>query len=312
MSLQTFGNIYAPAWMGYSPVIAGMEDYEFDLDLQPVQVASGTFVLGNNLAIDNDADYLVREFQFVVTAVTVDGTSSTTTAQASDIRVRIRDGQGRLFTSDFIPIADLNGPLCPPWPIRRGSNLIIDYQNINTTVAQIQTVWMLLKGWKRNPCPSLNAFTPPYTPMYRQYPKPAVGQELEDFEYPFTFTASGALDLLKIPLQTDNDADFWWCGITGDWNTANNPFAVVGNVGVTFYDAIGLPISGSGLINPWGSTLGALFRESIFSSGGARPTPIYPAIFIPGGGVLLIDISFGQAATLRFSLRGKKVYGKCA
>jgi hypothetical protein len=297
--------------MGYTPVIAGVEDFEFDLDLQPVAVPAGSFVLGTALAVDVDADYLVRELQFFVSAVTVDGEPSTTTALASDIRVRIRDGQGRLFTSDFIPIADLSGPLCPPWPVRRGSVLLIDYQNINTTVSEIATVWMLLKGWKRNPCPGTKAFAPPYVPMYRQYPTPQPGTEFEDFEYPFTFTEPGAIDLLKIPLQTDNDADFWWCGISGDWNTANNDVAVVGGVGITFYDAISLPMMQAGLLNPWGSLVGPLFRESVFSSGGARPAGFLPAIFIPRGGVIQVDMSFGQAATLRFSLRGKKIYGAC-
>lgn len=309
---MTYGNPYAPAWMGVSPVIKGIRDREYDLDLPPVAVPSNSFVLNNSFVMDGDTDYLVREFQFLVTSVTIDGEPAAGTALSSDIRVRIRDGRGRLFTTDYIPIADLNGALCPCWPIPRGSVLIIDYQNFNQTPGQVANVWMCLKGWKRFQCQNdQQELNPPYTPMYRMYPKPQVGQEFEDFEYPFTFVSTGASDLLKIPLQTDNDADFWWCGITGDWNTANNNVAVVGNVGVTLYDAVGLPMSKDGLINPWASTLGALFRESLLSSGGARPTPFYPAIFIPRGGVVQVDISFGAAATLNFSLRGKKIYQVC-
>lgn len=307
-----YTNPYAPPWMGITPVFAGLRDREYDLDLPPVAVPSNSFVLGTTFATDGDTDYLVREFQFVVSSVTVDGEPSSTTALASDIRVRIRDGKGRLFTSDFVPIAHLNGPLCLPWPIPRGSVLIIDYQNINQTAGEVANVWFCLKGWKRYQCANdQRELKSDYVPMYRTYPKPQQGEEFEDFEYPFTFVSSGVSQLLKIPLQTDNDADFWWCGVTGDWNTANNDVAVVGDVGVTFYDAVGLPMMQAGLQNTWGSTLGPLFRESVFSSGGARPTPFYPAIFIPRGGVVLIDIYFASAQTLRFSLRGKKVYGSC-
>jgi hypothetical protein len=310
MSAFQYGNPYAPPWMGFTPILKGIRDLDYDLDLPAVSVPANSFLMANVqanvgvLVCDGDTDYLVREFQFVVT------TSSGSPIQASDIRVRIRDGKGRLFTSDFIPIADLSGPLCPPWPVDRGSVLLIDYQNINASWAE--TVWLVLKGWKRYQCPGdPTEIIPSYTPMYRKYPQPQPGQEFEDFEYPFTFTQTGAVDLQRVPLQTDNDADFWWCGIAGDFNTANNDVAVVGSVGITFYDAVGLPMMQAGLINPWNSPLGLLFRESVFSSGGARPAPIYPAIWIPRGGVVSADFSFGQAATLRFSLRGKKVYGAC-
>ena len=309
--MSAFGNPLAPPWMGFTPVISGMQDQEWDVDLPTVLVPANSFVMGQILAIDSDADFLCAEIQTVISLVTVDTVPNTGTALPSDIRVRIRDGQGRLFTSDFVPISDLNGPLCPPWPLRRGSVLVIDYQNINQTASEIVSVVLLLKGWKRNQCANIAALNPPYTPMYRTYPKPQKGQEFEDFEYPFTFTQASAIDLLKIPLQTDNDADFWWCATSGDWNTANNDVATVGGLAVTFYDAIGLSMIQSPLINPWGSPVAGLFRESVFSSGGGRPAPHWPAIFIPRGGVVLIDMSFGQGGTLRFSLRGKKVYGAC-
>jgi hypothetical protein len=310
--MSAFTNPYAPPWMGFTPVIKGIRDREYDLDLPPVAVPANSFVLGTDFVMDGDTDYLVREFQFLVTSVTINGTPSIGTALASDIRIRIRDGRGRLFTSDFIPISDLNGPLCPPWPIPRGSVLVIDYQNINQTGSQVANVWMCLKGWKRYQCANdQKELTPAYTPMYRMYPKPQPGEEFSDFEYPFTFTSAVAVDLLKLPLQTDNDAGFWWSGISGDWNTANNDVAVVGNVGLTFYDAVGLPMMQAGLKNPWNSPIGALFRESVLSSGGARPAPFWPAIYIPRGGVVQVDISFGQAATVRFSLRGTKVYEAC-
>lgn len=305
-------NPYAPAWMRLSPVMAGIRDREYDLDLPPVSVPANSFVQGISFVMDGDTDYLVREFQFVITSVTIDDVPAPNTALPSDIRIRIRDGRGRLFTSDFVPIADLTGPLCPAWPIPRGSVLTIDYQNVNQTAGLVTDVWLCLKGWKRYQCQNdQKELKSDYVPMYRTYPKPQPGEEFEDFEYPFTFVSAGASDLLKIPLQTDNDAGFWWCGLTGDWNTANNDVSVVGGVGLTFYDAVGLPMMQAGLTNPWGSIIGPLFRESIFSSGGGRPAPFWPAIYIPRGGVVQVDISFGAAETLRFSLRGKKVYGAC-
>lgn len=303
-NLPAFGNMYAPPWFGFSPVLKGIRDMEFDLDLPAVSVPSGGFARNNQLPVDADADYLVYQIQFAVISVT--GTA----ALPSDIRVRIRDGDGRLFTSDFVPILDLIGPIVPPWPLRRGSVLLVDYQNISSAAESTATVIMLLKGWKRKLCPGDSFELPaaPYTPMYRLLDDPA-GSDPEDFEYPFTFVFAAAGDIQKVPLQTDNDADFVWKGITGDWNTANNDVAVVGSVGLTFYDTQGLPLSSAQLINPWGSTQCGEFRESVLASGGGRPAPFYPGIFIPRGGIVSVDISAGGPATVRFSLRGTKFYG---
>lgn len=301
-----FGNMYAPPWMGFSPILKGIRDIEHDLDLPPVTVSGGGGLSRNNaLPVDNDADFLVREIQFEVTATVVG-------VAPSDIRVRIRDGEGRLFTSDFVPILDLIGPLVPPWPLRRGSVLLIDFLNLNANVESSATVWLVLKGWKRKLCPE-DPFelAVPYVPMYRRFTQPDAVNDLEDFEYPFTFVSSGVGDLLKVPLQTDNDADFLWRGITGDWNTAANDVAVVGQVGLTFYDVDGVPLIQAPLINPWGSLTSGLFRESVLASGGGRPAPFFPEILIPRGGVVQLDLSFGSVQTVRFSLRGVKVYGRC-
>lgn len=299
-----FGNLYCPPWMGFSPVLQGIRDEDYDLDLQPVDVPAGDFANQNFLQVDTDGDLLVREFQFVITAFA--GEVAPTPA---DIRVRIRDGDGKLLTSDFMPIADLNGPIVPPWPLRRGSVPIIDYQNTGGSDA---TVWMLLKTWKRRLCPGDPLQIPSnYTPMYKRYLQNSPTADFDDFEYPFEFEATGATDLLKQPLQTDNDADFLWRGITGDWNCANNDVAAVGSVALTFYDVGGLPLNLYPLINPWGSGNAGQFRELTLASGGARPAVFFPEIFIPRGGIVSVDLSFGGAATVRFSLRGVKVYGKC-
>jgi hypothetical protein len=302
-----YRNPYCPPWMAFSPVLKGIRDYEFDLDLPPVAVPAGGAVRGLQLPIDNDSDYLVREIQFVIVAA-----EEVTPPAPADLRVRIRDGDGRLFTTDFVPILDLTGPLAPPWPLRRGCVLIIDYQNLGGGGEGSATVWMIVKGWKRIECPGDPLeIALDYKPMYQRVYDNWAGQDLEDFEYPFRFDSDGVEDRFKLPLQTDNDADFVWWGITGDWNTANNDVAVVNNVGLTFYDVEGLKLVQAPLLNKWSSPNCGLFRESVLASGGGRPAPFYPEIFIPRGGVVQLDISFGAAATVRFSLRGFKVYGRC-
>lgn len=302
MGLPPMGNIWAPPWMGFSPVLANLRDAEFAFDLPPVAVAAQAYSIGNRLQIDADADFLVREIQLVVIQAEAE------TLLASDIRVRLRSGDGRMLTTDFMPIVDLNGPMVPPWNLRRGSVVLVDYFNANTLGSQ--TVWLVLKGWKRNPCDDPTEAPAPYVPMYQRYPVPQ-GQDVDDFEYPFTFTQAAAGDLLKQPLQTDNDADFLWSALAGDWNTANNDVATVGDVAMVFYDTDDVPLCIRGVQNPWGSMSAGVFRESTLSSGGGRPAPFHPSIFIPRGGVILLDLSFGGAATVRFSLRGKKIYGVC-
>lgn len=297
--------MYAPPWCGFSPVLRGVRDLDYDLDLPPVVVPSLKVVRGLALPVDVDADYLVREIQFLVVAV------SGSAPAPSDLRVRIRDGDGRLMTSDFMPILDLNGPLVPPWPLRRGSVLLIDFQNLNAAAESSATVWMLLKGWKRKLCPDDPLeIASPYTAMYRRYVQADHQNDLEEFEYPFTFVEAAG-EIYKTPLQTDNDAGFLWRGLTGDWNCSNNDAQTVGDVALTFYDADGVQLNQRGLIVPWGSPNAGEPRESVLGNGGGRPAPLFPEIFIPRGGVLLLDLSFGSAQTVRFSLRGVKVYGKC-
>ena len=302
MSLPPMSNMWAPAWMGFSPVLANLRDYEFAADLPPIAVAAQAYSLGNRLQIDGDADFLVREIQFAVIA------AEAAVLEASDIRVRLRSGDGRMLITDFMPIVDLNGPMVPPWPLRRGSVVLVDYYNANTLGSQ--TVWMVLKGWKRNPCNDPTEAPQPYVPMYSRYPAPKT-LDTDDFEYPFTFTAAGPIDLLKQPLRTDNDADFLWSAVSGDWNTANNDVATVGNCAMVFYDIDEVPLCTTGVLNPWASGSAGIFRESTLSSGGGRPVGFYPSIFIPRGGIVQVDLSFGGAATVRFSLRGQKIYGVC-
>lgn len=299
--LPPMGNIWGTPWMGFSPVLANIRDSEFAFDLPPVTIAGQARSMGNTMPIDGDADFLARELQFVVIA-------ATGAASPSDIRVRLRSGDGRMLTTDFVPIVDLNGPLTIPWALRRGQIVLVDY--LNNNAAGTQTVWMVLKGWKRTSCSDPTEAPQNYTPMYSRYAAdPSL--DVDDFEYPFTFVATAAQELRQVPLRTDNDADFLWSALSGDWNTANNDVAVVGNAGLTFYDQDEVPLNVRGLVNPWSAIGMGIFRECTLSSGGGRPVGFYPSIFIPRGGVALVDISFAAAATVRFSLRGKKIYGVC-
>jgi hypothetical protein len=300
------GNIYAPPWFCVSPSIAGYEDISHDVDLPTVSVAAasiqlGTPANGQTLSLDGDYDFLVREIQFCVFPVADE------TFEPSDLRVRIRDAFGRLVTSDFVYAQNLCGVLPMVWGLKRNGFLTFDFQNVNASNAiQVQTV---LRGWKRRACPGKPALISPYVPMYKRYAVPTdKGIELDDFEYYNTFTATEAGDLLRVPIQTDNDADFLWRGLQGDWNTANNDVAVVGNVGLRFYDQNSVALSVTGTTNPWNSPSVGQFRESLLSSGGGGVAPMYPEILIPKNGTVEVDLSFGAAATVRLSLRGLKIY----
>lgn len=311
-----FGNIYAPQWMGISPGLAGYDDRETDVSLPAptagfsplaVSVPPNTITTPQILKLDSDADYLVRDIEFGI----LPGEEGEEPGPL-DIRVRIRDGKGRLFTSDFIPIVDLMGPLVPVWPMERGSVLYVEYQNIGLSVTA--QVVMVLKAWKRVSCPGRPApIAPDYVPLYRRYAAAVQGKELEDFEYPFTFTSTAGVssDLLRIPIQTDNDADYLWRGLVGDWDVATNDNTPVGSAWVTFWDPLNAPLSQIGLTVPWGSQNAGMPRENIFSNSGGRMAPQYPEIFIPRGGVIEITISFNAATpalVLRGSLRGVKLY----
>jgi hypothetical protein len=304
-----FGNIYAPRWMGVWPGIAGFEDREFDLDLPMITVPAASVTAPQSLAVDADADFLVRDIEFAIQPINTDIGHQ---IGPLDLRIRIRDGNGRLFTSDFVPIVDITGPLLPVWPIERGAVLYIEYQNISVTTAG--TVQLVLKGFKRKACPGRPApLASAYVPMFRRYSAGFQGREPEDFEYPFELTSTGAtaFDLLRIPIQTDNDADFLWRGLTGDWVIATNDTNPVGLAWLTFWDPHNRPLTEIGLTVPWGSQNAGMPRESVLSNSGGRLAPQYPEIFIPRGGVIELTISFGMSTTpieVIGSLRGLKLY----
>lgn len=318
-SFPPFGNIYAPPWAAFSPQLPGICDAEFD-NINPSDIGQfitvphgGAIQLASNnpeqlVLISTDADEIAREIYITP----IQPLTALTPVNPSDLRVRLRDGDGKLITSDFIYAVDLS-VLCPALSLRKGSKIQVDLVNMNATVDLL--VQIVFRTVKRSRCSNVpEPLITPYCPMYRQFSQPKAGEEFHDCEFPFVFTSTGAKDLIRIPLLVDNDADFLWRGLTGDWNVPANPISPVGNVAITFYDPTGVElvkVPTTGIQTPWNSQIAGMFRECLLSNGGGRPAPQYPEIRIPAGGGLDADISFGAATTLRFSLRGVKVYQEC-
>ncbi len=310
------GNIYAPPWVPFSPVVPGICDLEYDNTAPTVQgqvitvLHGGVPQLGQQntnqqIFVSSDADQIVREIQvlFLQPAGGV--------VNPSDLRIRLRDGDGRLITSDFVYAVDLCGPLCPALSLRHGTTVLIDLVNLNAAVDL--SVVIVFKAVKRTLCGTTESIVSDHRRMFRCYSQPAEGETHEDAEFPFQFTVTGAQDLIRQTLLVDKDSDFLWRGLTGDVNWASNPIGTVGNVALTFYDPSGtalVKVPVNGILTPWGSPIAGMFRECLLSNG-TKLAPQWPEIRIPKGGGLDLDISFGAAATLRFSLRGVKVYTEC-
>ncbi len=310
------GNIYAPPWVPFSPVVAGICDAEFDNTAPNVQGQTITVLHGGvpqlgkqssnqQIFVSSDADQIVREIQvlFLQPAGGV--------VNPSDLRIRLRDGDGRLITSDYMYAVDLCGPLCPALSVRRGTTVLIDLVNLNAAIDL--NVIVVFKSVKRILCGTTESIASPYRPMYRRYSQPGEGETYEDAEFPFELTTTGPQDFIRQTLLIDKDADFLWRGLAGDVNWASNTVSPVGNVALNFYDPSGtalVKVPVNGISTPWGSPIAGMFRECLLSNG-AKLTPQWPEIRIPKGGGIDFDASFGAAATLRFSLRGVKVYTEC-
>lgn len=305
--VPSFANLSVPPWVPLSAQVPGFRDDEYSIDLPAMTINAGATSLGNVLAFDADADSFVREIWFVILPTTASA------VQPSDLRVRIRDGDGHIFTNDFCYANDLCGPLCPPWPIRKGATLIVDYQNQNGSAVNI-VVQMVLRLYKRLACANVAQPLPSlYIPMRKRYPPPNPGEVHKDFAYPYSPPNLGASSpFLKFPIQMDNDADFLWRGLSGSWQTVNNSLVTVGQVALTFYDASNTPFNQLNLPEPWGG-FGGEQRESILTNGGAI-APQFPEVRVPRGGLILVDVTFVTAASIvRLCLRGVKVYteGEC-
>lgn len=304
-----FSNLWVPPWVPFSPQVPNFRDEEIDLSLPPVTLTgTDTLSLNNALAFDADADYFIRELQFVILPTT------SAPIEASDVRVRIRDADGHLYTNDFCYAQDLCGPTCPPWPVRAGATLLVDFQNECQTDGTSIVIQLVVKGYKRRACSNVPVpLLGDYVPMRRQYPPAADGEVYRDFSYPQRFDnideAPTPSNLLKFPIQMDNDADFILRGLCGAWFTPSDDFSPTANVALTLYDANSTPWSDRFLPEPWGGSYGEQ-REVMLTNGG-RITPVFPEVRIARGSVILVDISFGTIADIvRFGLRGVKAYKK--
>jgi hypothetical protein len=149
------GNIYAPPWVPFSPIVPGICDLEFDNTVPQVPGNSilvlhgGVPQLGQQetnsnqrLQVSSDSDEVVREIQ-IIALQPFGGTIN-----PSDLRVRLRDGDGRLITSDFVYAVDLCGPVCPGLSLRRGTVMLVDLVNMNA-VTDLNVV-LIFKTVKRN------------------------------------------------------------------------------------------------------------------------------------------------------------------
>jgi hypothetical protein len=208
VDLAVWPNLYAPEWMGFTPPVSGVSDIETDLML-PISIASGATLSGSNalqLAIGADADVLLREIRFLFT-LPLGGSILT------DLRVRLRDGDGNLVTSDYIYAADLAGSVGPVLGFRKGSVLLFEFQNVGVGTINAQ---LIFKCIKRVPGPAVKVLPSPYTPLYRQYSTAPPGFHDEAYSYYYEIPLTTALPALHFPLQTDNDAPFLWRASAGD------------------------------------------------------------------------------------------------
>lgn len=339
---QWSGDMYAPTWAGIYRQLAGFCDVDFDYpfgnagDFFFTQTlgpsGSGTeFALKIPVNIDSDADYLAREIYVAPVAGSIVGVSGAINPQ--DLKIRVRDADGKAITSDWVTANDLCGPLGPcALPLRRAGLVQIDLWNQGDGTLVVQ---MGFKGWKRFPCNEQQGEIPPFIPQRSRFCVEQPGQRFEEFEYFYEFAngpnafyppwVSNLQPLApnqifaKIALPTEQDADFLWRGTTGMIMSDGGPIAQVPDAFfVTFYDqdqvalANQFPHPG---INPTPSGPSA---DLIMSNGGGRMAPHWPEVFVPRGGTISVDILLQTPNTglssVQFSLRGFKVYtdGVCA
>lgn len=305
--LPRVSNPYAPIWVPFSPQRPGFRDEESDIRIPlNVTVPAGSTSLANVLAFDDDADFFVTEFW------TLPQPQDANIAP-TDIRIRIRDNDGRFYTDQFVTAMDINGPLAPPQPVKRGSVWLIDFMNVNASLA-IEVIFVV-RGYKRRLCENVSeAVESADRPMRDLYAQPRPGETFRDFEYPVILSNATDNTYLKLPVQTNNDADFFWRGVSGQYaNPQNDAATIPGNVAVVFYNPNNLSLSDGAFPSPI-TGFGEL-HESVLSAGGGQLAPHYPEVFVPRGGVIQLDVYFNPSnapGSLNFKmlLRGVKVYTK--
>lgn len=119
----------------------------------------------------------------------------------------------------------------------------------------------------------------------------------EPFDYFFTFTIPSGMTQENLPMQFEDDAEFIWRSMVGD-------FTGSGLAEAQFIDAIGRALSADYVI--WDDYVGSLFPNT--------PTPIEAngiGVHVPASGQLRVNLressSLGSV-TVRMSLYGVKRY----
>lgn len=223
-------NLYAPSWAAVTPQIPGFCDVDFDYSMGNAgdffytvtlgPSGSGTeFALKQPCNIDSDADYLTREMYVAPLAGSTVGASGA--INPSDLKIRVRDGDGNAITSDWVTANDLCGPLGPcALPFRKGSNVTIDLWNQGDGTLVVQVGF---KGFKRFACTEQQGQIPPFIPQRERFCKEWRGVRFEEYEYFFEFTNGGGATFASLDIDSEAGQILFTSRIAG---TAGNAVTV--------------------------------------------------------------------------------------
>ena len=134
-----------------------------------------------------------------------------------------------------------------------------------------------------------------YVPLYNRYSPCPAGWQEEDSELYYEFTLTALQSSPKQPLRVPPDGDFYWRGLIV-MTLDNQNGASTGDATVLFTDAFGNTLQNV-----------ASFLENIGANlGGALTAPIFPELFIPANGYLLVDLveTLGSTTQVEILLTG--------
>ncbi len=173
-------------------------------------VAAGTTVPNNIIPIEGSAPFLWREVAFNIGA-----------SAPGKIFARFRDGRGKKLSADLLSVEELAGPIPISQLLPRTSQLFVDIQNTGVGSIDVQVILKGIQLYQRlgiNDC--MPGFDPEdYTPLYKMYSRPAVGEFDEPFDYYFEIAAT-ALQNQTVVLPMESDADFYWRSMTAAYTGA--------------------------------------------------------------------------------------------
>ena len=280
--LPAWGNLFGPQWMGLTPQIKDWCDIERDLQVSFTIGPGVTFEGPTSLvvSIESDADVVWGFWEYVCTSPNVG-------AQAPDLRVRVRDGEGRLLTPEYVDVLDVIGTLPVPLGARATTQIIFDLMNLGTVTIAGQ---FILKCVKRSPCPGNNPLKVDYAPLYQRYSVAPPGFHDEAATYYYEIALAAAGSVRQIPLVINNDADFMWRALAGDGSR--------GVFTITLYDSDAVQMCN--VATPYENLTGGV--------AGSHSTR-WPEISVPAGGVACFVDAFNltnSAKTLKLALRGCK------